>query len=59
MKKQEIQKLFQYHQMWLANSNTRERPNLRGATLTEADLSMTDLTGSFLSRTDLTGTKML
>jgi len=58
MKKQEIQKLLQYHQMWLANRNTGERLNLRGATLTDIDLSMTDLTGAFLSRTDLTGANL-
>lgn len=44
--------------MWLANRNTGERLNLRGATLTDIDLSMTDLTGAFLSRTDLTGANL-
>ncbi len=58
MKKQEIKKLLKRHQMWLANRNTGERLNLRGATLTDIDLSMTDLSGAFLSRTDLTGANL-
>ncbi len=58
MKKQEIEKLLKRHQMWLADRNTGERLNLRGATLTEIDLSMTDLSGAFLSRTDLTGANL-
>ncbi len=44
--------------MWLANRNKGERLNLRGGTLTDVDLSMTDLTGAFLSRTDLTGANL-
>ncbi len=58
MKKQEIQKLLKRHQMWLADRNAGERLNLRGATLTDIDLSMTDLSGAFLSRTDLTGANL-
>jgi len=58
MKKQEIQKLLHRHKMWLTDHNTGERLNLRGASLTDIDLSMTDLSGAFLSRTDLTGANL-
>lgn len=58
MNRQEIQKLLHRHQMWLADRNTGERLNLRGASLTDIDLSMIDLTGAYLSRTDLTGANL-
>ncbi|MCH7772265.1 MAG: toll/interleukin-1 receptor domain-containing protein [Bacteroidetes bacterium] len=58
MTKKEIQKLLHRHKMWLADRNTGERLNLRGATLTDIDLSMTDLSGAFLNRTDLTGANL-